>query len=49
MRKESDVFRAFLVENAEYDGEIELPRLKTSDFVPEKVITFSKAMSKGCK
>ncbi len=41
-----DVFHSFLVENAEYDGYFEFPKLKTSDALPEKVITFSKAMSK---
>ena len=42
-----DVFHAFLVENADFDGYIELPVIKTSDKVPEKVVTFSKAMSKS--
>ena len=48
-KEKQDVFRAFLVENADYAGKIELPKLKTSDSIPEKVITFSKAMSKNCK
>ena len=42
-----DVFHAFLVENAEFDGYIELPVINTSDELPEKVVTFSKAMSKS--
>ncbi len=42
-----DVFKAFLVEDAEYEGEFEMPRIKTSDLIPEKVITFSKAMEKS--
>ena len=42
-----DVFHAFLVENADFDGYIELPVIKTSDELPEKVVTFSKAMSKS--
>ena len=42
-----DVFHAFLVENADYDGYIELPVIKTSNLIPEKVVTFSKAMSKA--
>ena len=42
-----DVFRAFLVENADYEGYIELPVLKTSSRIPEKVIVFSKAMAKS--
>ena len=41
-----DVFRSFLVKNAEFDGYIELPKIKTSDVLPEKVVTFSKAMSR---
>jgi len=41
-----DVFNSFLVENADYDGYIELPVVKTSALLPDKVITFSKAMSK---
>ena len=42
-----DVFHAFLVENAEFDGYIELPVIKTSDKLPKKVVTFSKAMTKS--
>ena len=41
-----DVFHAFLVENADYDGYYELPVIRTGDHLPDKVITFSKAMSK---
>ena len=41
-----DVFHSFLVENADYDGYFELPVIRTSDQLPHKVITFSKAMSK---
>lgn len=47
--KRYDVFRAFLVENAEYEGYIELPKLRTSSSVPNRVITFSKAMAKSMK
>lgn len=43
-----DVFHAFLVEKAEYDGKYELPIIKTSNLLPKRVITFSKAMSKSC-
>lgn len=39
-----DVFHAFLVENAEYAGIEEIPVVKTSKQLPEKVITFSKAL-----
>ena len=31
-----DVFRSFLVENADYDGDFELPKIKTSSLIPEK-------------
>ena len=42
-----DVFHAFLVENADFDGYIELPVIKTSDKLPKKVVAFSKAMTKS--
>lgn len=45
--KNYDVFHAFLVENADYDGVLELPVIKTSDLIPEKIIAFSKAMSRA--
>lgn len=40
-----DVFHAFLVENADYDGDLELPCIKTSSQLPNKLIPFSKAVS----
>ncbi|MDP4119239.1 MAG: DUF4417 domain-containing protein [Bacillota bacterium] len=43
-----DVFHAFLVEDADYEGLFEMPKVRTSRFIPDKVITFSKAMSKAC-
>ena len=43
---EKDVFNSFLVRNATYDGKEEIPRITTSNLIPEKVITFSKARSK---
>lgn len=42
-----DVFRSFLVEDADYEGYIELPKIKTSNFIPEQLVPFSKAMSKS--
>ena len=39
-----DVFRSFLVSNAIYDGEIEIPIIKPTDQVPNRLISFSKAM-----
>lgn len=40
-----DVFRALLVENADFDGMFEIPLIKTSNLLPDKLITFSKAIS----
>lgn len=40
-----DVFHAFLVEKASYEGEIELPCIRTSSQLPNRLIPFSKAMS----
>lgn len=42
-----DVFHAFLVENADHDGVFEMPCIRTSKNIPNRVITFSKAMSKS--
>lgn len=39
-----DVFRAFLVENAIYDGDLEIPCLKKETSRPLKLISFSKAI-----
>lgn len=39
-----DVFHAFLVKNASYDGNLEMPCIKAEDAVPKDVITFSKAV-----
>ncbi len=44
-----NVFRSFLVENSDYEGYIELPKIKTSSQLPDKVITFSKALLKTWK
>lgn len=41
----SDVFRSFLVRDASYTGGIELPCLKTSKELPNKLIPFSYAIS----
>lgn len=42
LRRRYDVFHSFLVENADYVGKYEMPIIKTSDNIPENVITFSK-------
>ena len=39
-----DVFHAFLVKNATYDGDLEMPCIKSVDKVPNKLIVFSKAI-----
>lgn len=39
-----DVFNAFLVENANYDGDDEFPCIQTSSFIPNRCIPFSKAL-----
>ncbi|MBO4913316.1 MAG: DUF4417 domain-containing protein [Butyrivibrio sp.] len=40
-----DVFRAFLVEKATYQGFLEIPEITEGDYVPQKLIPFSKAVS----
>lgn len=42
----NNVFHSFLVEKADYDGYFELPKIKTSSQLPDRVITFSKAMAR---
>lgn len=42
-----DVFRSFLVKNAEYDEFFELPRIRTSSLIPDELVTFSKAAAKN--
>ena len=44
--KHYDVFHSFLVENADYEGYFELPKIKTTNIIPEKLVTFSKAMAR---
>jgi hypothetical protein len=38
-----DVFNAFLVKNADYDGDEEIPRVRTSSLIPTQAVAFSKA------
>lgn len=40
-----DVFHAFMVKNATYEGKLEIPRIAPETAVPEKLISFSKAVS----
>lgn len=39
-----DVFHAFLVKNAHYEGELEIPCIEREDRLPKKLIPFSKAI-----
>ena len=45
--KNYDVFRSFLVKGVDYDGIFELPKIKTSDELPNRLVSFSNAMSKS--
>ena len=40
-----DVFKAFLVENASYDGFLEIPTIEYGIYKPKKLIAFSKCIS----
>ena len=40
-----DVFHAFLVEKATYEGFLEIPKIDYGEFRPNRLITFSKAIS----
>lgn len=40
-----DVFRAFLVQNASYDGDLEIPCIDPQNKIPKNVIAFSKAIN----
>lgn len=39
-----DVFHAFLVKNAQYDGDLEIPCIKPETKIPIRLISFSKAL-----
>ena len=39
-----DVFRAFLVKNATYEGYLEIPCIKKTEEIPNRLIPFSKAV-----
>lgn len=41
--KDRDVFRSFLVENASYDGDLEIPVLKGTSETPNELVLFSKS------
>lgn len=41
-----DVFRAFLVKNAHYEGDLEIPCINAEQKLPSKLVPFSKAISR---
>lgn len=41
-----DVFRAFLVKNAHYEGNLEIPCINAEQKLPSKLVPFSKAISR---
>ena len=40
-----DVFHSYMVKNASFDGELEIPAIVPESILPEKMIAFSKAVS----
>ncbi len=42
--RRSDVFKAWLVQDAEFAGKYEFPKVKACDAVPERAVPFDKAM-----
>ena len=40
-----DVFHAFLVKNAKYDTILEIPCIKPENTIPNRLVSFSKAVS----
>ena len=46
-KKDYDVFHTFLIENANFSGHLEIPCITTSDKIPNRVVSFSKAVSKN--
>lgn len=40
-----DVFHAFLVKNAKYDTNLEIPCIKPENIIPNRLVSFSKAVS----
>ncbi len=44
-----DVFHAFMVEGARFEGEFDMPCIDGTQEVPRGLVTFSEAMSAGCR
>ena len=40
-----DVFHAYMVKHARFDGELEIPCVKTTDILPTRLVPFSHAKS----
>ena len=40
-----DVFHAFLVKNAQFDTDLEIPRISPESALPERLVSFSKAVA----
>ena len=40
-----DVFKAFLVSDADYDGFLEIPRIQGGTYAPKRLLEFSKSLS----
>lgn len=47
LNKKNGVFRSFLVRQADYAGFFEIPKIQTSNALPDRVICFSRAMEKN--
>lgn len=41
MKENADIFKSFLLKNAEYDSETDIPIIESSNEIPNKVILFS--------
>lgn len=46
-RSRRDVFHAWMMRDARYAGELEIPRLRTSELLPERLVSFEKAMTRS--
>lgn len=43
-----EVFHAFMVKGATFEGELDMPRIEGTQKIPERLILFSEAMSAAC-
>ena len=49
LRHSRDVFHAWMLEGASYEGKLDMPALKPVHIEPERLIAFSDAMKRSCK